>query len=85
MYDMTGAPVIAIPVENLKYSNPAQSQLEVVERTILVPGATEDDDPIELSQTWLDMKLFVKGKSRKGIKATLSLRFAEGLLEGNWR
>ena len=85
MYDMTGAPVIAIPVENLKYSNPAQSQLEVVERTILVPGATEDDDPVELSQTWLDMKLFVKGKSRKGIKATLSLRFAEGLLEGNWR
>ncbi len=89
--DMTGAPVVAVPAASLEYGNPTASKLGVVNRTILVPNPEieveegEEPEMMEITQSWLDLELFVKGKSRKGIKTTLSLRFGDGVLEGNWR
>jgi formylglycine-generating enzyme required for sulfatase activity len=82
-FDMTGAPVAASPVEKLNYVNPSTSSLAVVDKTIMIPNG--EDEEIPLVQKWLDIDLFVKGKSRKGVKTILSLRFEDGVLEGNWR
>lgn len=88
-FDMNGAPIAAVPTESLDYGNPAPggNSVIVAERpiTIEVEGNKGKMEKIEISQQWLDVKMFIKGKSRKGLKATLSLRFTEGLLDGDWR
>ena len=81
-YDMSGAPVAAVPVESMQYGNQYSPSLKVVDRTIMVPNGEEE---IEVTQKWLDLEIFAKGKSRKGVKTTLSLRFGDGVLTGNWR
>lgn len=81
-YDMSGAPVAAVPLAGMQYGNPSPSKLSVVDRTILVPDGEEE---VEVTQKWLDLELFAKGKSRKGVKTTLSLRFGDGVLSGDWR
>jgi sulfatase modifying factor 1 len=83
-FDMTGAPVAAVEATKLEYSNPTSSELAVVDRTIQVPTG-EKNETIDVVQKWLDLNIFVKGKSRKGVKTTLSLRFPDGVLEGTWR
>ena len=91
--DMAGTPVAAMPAVNLDYGNPkaGMGSAEVVDKAIMIEvSANDPDDPeateqIEITQQWLDTSFFVKGRSRKGLKATLSLRFAEGLLDGDWR
>jgi len=88
-FDMSGVPIAAMPTESLEYGNPAPggNTVTVADRavTIEVEGDKGKMEKIEVSQQWLDIQMFVKGKSRKGLKATLSLRFTDGLLEGDWR
>ncbi|MCB9915829.1 MAG: SUMF1/EgtB/PvdO family nonheme iron enzyme [Planctomycetes bacterium] len=84
-FDMTGAPVAAVPLSGSEYVNPMASSLAIVERELVIPAEKKGDDPTIVKQKWLDLTLFGKGKSRKGVKTTLSLRFADGLLEGDWR
>lgn len=89
--DMTGTPVAAMPTKKLEYGNNSSATklgAFVVDKTVTIeiPGKKEGEvEEIEVEQQWLDLKYFVKGRSRKGLKATLSLRFEEGLLDGDWR
>lgn len=91
--DMTGTPVAAMPALELEYGNPkaGTGSAAVVDKPIMIEvSANDPKDPeateqIEVMQQWLDTTFFIKGRSRKGMKATLSLRFEEGLLDGDWR
>lgn len=91
--DMTGTPVAAMPAESLDYGNPkaGAGSADIVDKAVMItvpandPKDPEATEEIEVQQQWLDTSFFIKGRSRKGLKATLSLRFAEGLLDGEWR
>jgi len=89
--DMEGTPVAAMATPELEYGNVTSATklgAFVVEKTVTleIPGQEEGEvEEIEVQQQWLDLKYFVKGRSRKGLKGTLALRFDEGLLDGEWR
>ena len=87
--DMTGKPVAAFAPSRIDYVNPTPSAMNVLDKTIQIPAEGEEGKKkpkmVDLTQQWLDLDLFIKGKSRKGVKLLLSLRFEEGLLDGEWR
>jgi formylglycine-generating enzyme required for sulfatase activity len=89
--DMTGTPVAAMPASQMDYGNITSTTplgAFVVDKTVMieVPGEKEGEiEKVPIVQQWLDLKVSIKGRSRKGLKATLSLRFEEGLLDGEWR
>jgi len=88
--DMTGKPISAVPVGLIDYVNPTPSRHAVLDKTIQIPAPGEEGKKkpkmIDLTQQWLDLDLFIRGKSQKGVKVLLSLRFAEGLFDGSdWR
>jgi len=91
--DMSGTPVAAMPATDLDYGNPkaGMGTANVVDRTVMIEvSANDPKDPeateeIEVQQQWLEVSFFIKGRSRKGLKAMLGLRFAEGLLDSTWR
>lgn len=88
--DMTGTPVASIPASKLSYGNPPKAgvaRVDVMDRPF-VKETTNADGKIEretIQQQWTDITYFVKGKSRKGLTAKLSVRFAPGAMDGEWR
>jgi hypothetical protein len=74
---------------SLEYGNPpaGAGTMVVADRnvTLELTGADGKPEKIEVTQQWLDIRAFVKGKSRKGLEATISVRFAEGLFADGWR
>jgi hypothetical protein len=89
LIDMSGNPVAAMEARQLEYGNPPAGAggMAVVDRnvTLTVEGANGKPEKVEVTQQWLDIRTFVKGKSRKGLEATISVRFAEGLFADGWR
>ncbi len=89
LIDMSGNPVAAMEARQLEYGNPpaGAGAMAVVDRnvTLTVEGANGKPEKVEVTQQWLDIRTFVKGKSRKGLEATISVRFAEGLFADGWR
>jgi len=90
LIDMTGAPAATIPVERLDWATPFCSRLKLIEKTVLVPAEGEEEavNPrrVEETQRWLDLEVFVEGRSRMGVKLQASVRIPVGFLaDGGWR
>ena len=91
--DMTGVAVAAMPAMKLDYGNPSAGAgaAKVVDRLVTIeipandPKNPEAVEEIQVKQQWLELDFFIKGRSRKGAKIELGLRFAEGLMDGDWR
>lgn len=89
LIDMEGNPVAALEAKQLDYGNPpaGAGNMAVVDRKVTLEktGADGKIEKVVVTQQWLDIRSFVKGKSRKGLESTLSVRFAEGLFAEGWR
>ncbi len=81
LIDMTGKPIAVLPADRISYENPTPSTLTVVDRTGLVPAEGEGGGgpprQVVRTQQWLDLDLFVRGSSRKGLRVLVSLRLEE--------
>jgi hypothetical protein len=43
------------------------------------------EEPVEYTERWLEFELFIPGKSRKGSRFVLGLRFGDGVIDLPWR
>jgi len=86
---MQGEPVAAIPIERFNWGNPsvADARMRNEDITVMVPGLDDKGKEIEIpeQQRWLLIDFFVKGRTAKGFKTTLPIRFPDGVLESEWR
>jgi len=89
LFDMTGEPVAAIPIQRFNWGDPSvsDSKMRNEDITVMVPGLDAKGKEIEIpeEQRWLLVDFFVKGRTAKGLKTTLPLRFPDGVLENEWR
>ncbi|MFT7668395.1 MAG: sulfatase activating formylglycine-generating enzyme [Planctomycetota bacterium] len=91
--DMSGTPVASMVADKIDYgsSSAGGGSATVIDRPLTIevsandPKKPEAMEEIEIMQQWLDISFFIKGRSRKGLKATLSVRFEEGLFDASWR
>jgi sulfatase modifying factor 1 len=87
--NMEGSPVATMVAEDLNYGNPkaGSTNIGVVNRSVLIQGTDADgkDTREQVDQQWVQVNYFVKGKSRKGLTASLGLRFTPGAMDGDWR
>lgn len=82
LFDALGQPVTSFPVSELAWTSPKKPSLTPVDRIITV---IVDEEEVEHTERWLELTLFLPGKSRKGIRFNLGLRFGEGVIDGPWR
>ena len=71
------------PVDRLAWENPKKPTIEAVDRVFT--KLNEEDEEVEYTERWLEITPFVSGKGRKGARFVLSLRFADGVVDGDWR
>jgi formylglycine-generating enzyme required for sulfatase activity len=83
LIDMEGTPVAALPVTRFIWGNPnsLDSKVEFRDRTIL---QIVDEEEIEVQQEWLEFDVFVKGRTRKGLKTTFGVRLEGKTLKDSW-
>ncbi|MDP6408733.1 MAG: SUMF1/EgtB/PvdO family nonheme iron enzyme [Planctomycetota bacterium] len=83
LIDMEGAPVAALPVSRFVWGNPniLDSKVEFRDRTII---QIVDEEEVEVQQEWLEFDIFVKGRTRKGLKTTFGVRLEEKGRPDSW-
>ena len=82
-FDSLGKPVASAPVDRLAWENPKKPTIEAVDRVFT--KLNEEDEEVEYTERWLEIYPFVSGKGRKGARFVLGLRFADGVVDGDWR
>jgi len=82
LFDTQGQPVTSFPADRLEWGNPKKPGVGPVDRVFTV---IEDNEEVEYTERWLEFELFIPGKSRKGVRFVLGLRFGDGVVDGHWR
>ena len=82
LLDSQGQPVASFPADRLEWGNPKKPTLAPVDRVFTI---LEEEEEVEYTERWLEFELFVPGKSRKGARFVLGLRFGDGVVDGHWR
>jgi hypothetical protein len=82
-FDTQGQPVAAIAADRLTWGNPKKPTIAPVDRVFTM--INEEEEEVEYTERWLEFGLFVPGKGRKGAQFVLGLRFADGVVDGDWR
>ena len=88
--NMEGIPVASIAASKLDYGNPPKDGelgITVADRPFVQETTNADGKVTKetIQRQWVDIGYFVKGKSRKGLTANLSVRFAPKAMDGEWR
>ena len=82
LLDSQGQPVASFPADRLEWGNPKKPTLAPVDRVFTI---LEEEEEVEYTERWLEFELFIPGKSRKGARLVLGLRFGDGVVDGHWR
>jgi len=82
-FDTQGEPVAAIAADRFTWGNPKKPTVAPVDRVFTM--INEEEEEVEYTERWLEFGLFVPGKGRKGAQFVLGLRFADGVVDGDWR
>ena len=93
LFDTQGQPVTAFPAlapalhpdleeRPFHWGNTRKPSVGPVDRVFKV---IEEEEEVEYTERWLEFELFIPGKSRKGARTVLGLRFNDGVVDQAWR
>jgi len=84
LFDTQGQPVTSFPADRLDWGNPKKPTVGPVDR-VFMTEVEPPEEPVEYTERWLEFELFIPGKSRKGSRFVLGLRFGDGVIDLPWR